>query len=81
MRECHKQGGIVFIIMRFHVHDEVFLYPIERFLVHWDNFKNKDGRKSIRYGDVKKDSYQIPEKYNPRFDYLKTVDEIYFGER
>lgn len=81
MRECHKQGGIVFIIMRFHVHDEVFLYPIERFLVHWDNFKNKVGRKSIRYDDVKKESYQIPEKYNPRFDYLKTVDEIYFGER
>ena len=81
MRECHKQGGIVFIIMRFHVHDEVFLYPIERFLVHWDNFKNKGGRKSIRYDDVKKESYQIPEKFNPRFDYLKTVDEIYFGER
>ncbi len=81
MRKCHEHGGIVFIIMRFHAHDEVFLYPIEKFLIHWDNYKLKNGRKSIRYEDVKRDSHIITEKFNPRFDYLQVVDELYFGMR
>lgn len=77
MRACHNQGGIVFLIVKFTVHDEVYLYPFEHFSKHWDEFTG-DGRKSITYADIKDESILLPIKYNPRYDYLAAVDEFYF---
>ena len=76
MRQCHLSGGIVFLIIKFTVHDEVFLYPFEHFVKHWDHFLN-NGRKSITYEDIKNESIILPMKYNPRYDYLAAVDEFY----
>lgn len=76
MRQCHISGGIVFLIIKFTVHDEVFLYPFEHFVKHWDHFLN-NGRKSITYEDIKNESIILPMKYNPRYDYLAAVDEFY----
>ena len=76
MRQCHLSGGIVFLIIKFTVHDEVFLYPFEHFVKHWDHFLN-NGRKSITYEDIKNESIILPMKYNPLYDYLAAVDEFY----
>ena len=76
MRQCHLSCGIVFLIIKFTVHDEVFLYPFEHFVKHWDHFLN-NGRKSITYEDIKNESIILPMKYNPRYDYLAAVDEFY----
>ncbi|WP_026866307.1 Holliday junction resolvase RecU [Jeotgalicoccus marinus] len=76
MRACHNTGGIVFLIIKFTVYDEVFLYPFEHFVKHWDNFM-ADGRKSIPYEDIKNESILLPIKYNPRYDYLAALEEFY----
>lgn len=81
MRQCHQNGGIVFLIIRFSAHNEVMLYPIERFLVHWDEYILNDGKKSIPYQTIKSESILIQEKFNPRYDYLRAVDEFFLKER
>lgn len=77
MNRCHTHGGIVFIIIKFSIYDETFLLPFEKFLPYWELFLN-DGRKSIRYTDIKADSMALKTGINPRIDYLAAVDEFYF---
>ena len=77
MKQCHNSGGIVFIIIKFSSYDETYLLPFEHFLRFWECFKN-DGRKSIRYTDVRENSMLLKQSINPRIDYLSAVDEFYF---
>ena len=35
-----------------------------------------EGRKSIKYEEIKEFGYLIKEGYSPRIDYLKTIDKI-----
>ncbi|WP_074924533.1 Holliday junction resolvase RecU [Salinicoccus halodurans] len=77
MHQCYMHGGIVFIIIKFSLYDETYLLPFEKFLPYWERFLN-DGRKSIRYTDIKEDSLSLKTGINPRIDYLAAVDEFYF---
>lgn len=77
MHQCHMHEGIVFIIIKFSLYDETFLLPFENFLPYWERFLN-DGRKSIRYTDIKEDGISLKTGINPRIDYLAAVDEFYF---
>lgn len=77
MNRCHMHGGIVFIIIKFSIYDETYLLPFEKFLPYWERFLN-DGRKSIRYTDIKEESISLKTGINPRIDYLAAVDEFYF---
>ncbi|WP_411841831.1 Holliday junction resolvase RecU [Salinicoccus sp. HZC-1] len=77
MNQCYTHGGIVFIIIKFSMYDETYLLPFEKFLHYWESFLN-DGRKSIRYTDVRTDSITLKTGINPRIDYLAAVDEFYF---
>lgn len=69
-----KHGGIGFLIVAFTSLNEVFLLPITDFI----NYVNKTNKKSVPYTFFKENGYLISYNYNPRLDYLKIIDEIYF---
>lgn len=77
MRQCMNHGGIVFLIIRFSTFGETYLMPFENFHKHWEDYLN-DGRKSIKYNDIRRQSILLREGINPRLDYLPAIDEIFF---
>lgn len=72
LKKIVEHGGISFIIIRFSKLNLTFLFESEKLL----DFENK---KSIKLEYFKNNCKIIKEGYSPRIDYLKTVDEIYFG--
>lgn len=68
-----KHGGIAFIILfmnnNFYILDGKFLI----------DYTENNTKKSISYDLIKETCPVIKETYTPRLDYLKVVDEIYFG--
>lgn len=79
MQQVSKHGAICFILFYFSFHDEVFLLPIEPFLKYWEMYKNAE-KKSIPMSEIKKYGYHVEKKYQPRIDYLKVIDNVYFNE-
>ena len=75
LKAIYKHGGIGFIIVRFTNLNETYLLLIETLL----NFIENNKRKSIPLEYFKNNGYIIKDKYIPRVDYLKIIDEIYFG--
>ena len=69
-----NHGGIGFLIVAFTTVNEVFLLPITDFI----NYIDKTKKKSVPYTFFKENGYLIDYNYNPRLDYLKIIDEIYF---
>ena len=43
------------------------------------DFINTNTRKSIPIDFIKEKAYKINEKYIPRLDYLKVIDDVYFN--
>lgn len=67
-------GGISFIIVRFSKYNKSFLLTsndLSRFI--------ETKKKSIPIDYFEEYGYLINESYNPRIDYIKAVDQIYFG--
>lgn len=79
MKQVKEQGGICFIILRFSVSDEVFFYDATYLLHHWDAMTN-GGRKSIKKEDIVERGIKIPYTFQPRIDYMKIIDKMYFNE-
>ncbi|BFL78542.1 Holliday junction resolvase RecU [Staphylococcus hominis subsp. novobiosepticus] len=79
MKSCFLQKGIVFLLIRFKVLDEVYLLPFSKFQPFWERYK-KEIKKSITVEEIKKNSYYIPYQYQPRLNYLKTVDKLILDE-
>lgn len=75
LEAIYNHGGIGFIIVRFTVLNETYLLTIDKLL----DFMENNKRKSIPLEYFKKSGYIIKDKYIPRVDYLKIIDEIYFG--
>ncbi len=69
-----NHGGIAFLIVSFIYYNEIFLLDGPDFIHYIKNNK----RKSIPYTYFQKKGYKIKLKYNPRLDYLKIIDKIYF---
>ncbi len=69
-----NHGGIGFIIVRFTSKNETFYLDGKDFM----EFIEKDERKSIPYSYFEDKGYKLEIKYNPRLDYLKIIDKIYF---
>ena len=65
-------GGIAFIIVRFTTLGETYLLPAKRLI----SFLEKENRKSIPYSYFQEEAYLLKDNYNPRIDYLKTLDSI-----
>src|SRR5690625_851767 len=77
MASILEHGGICFIIIRFTMHDETYLFQAKDLLPYWkDQFVG--GRKSIPYQEINEKGYLIPFKYQARVDYLGVLDQIYF---
>ncbi len=74
LENIYKHGGIGFLIIYWITKNEFYLYPIDKFLPHFDGYL-RDGRKSIVYEDFQKEAYLIKEGYAPRLDYLDVVDK------
>ncbi len=73
LMHIYKHGGIGFLIIAWNHYNEHYLLPIKNLEKFWVRMEN-DGRKSITYEELKENALQIKEGYNPRLDYLKTVD-------
>ena len=78
LKKVYNHGGIAFLIIRFTKLNLNFLLTYEKL----ECYLNKSNKKSIPLEFLKKNSYQIEEKYNPRIDYLNIIDKLYFkGEK
>lgn len=71
MAACHEQGGIVFIIISFKVHQEVYLLPFSKI----QTFLTKHTNHSIPYNYIKEHGYICQQGYQPPIDYLKALDD------
>ena len=67
-------GGIAFLIVRFNYHNKTFLLPGDILI----NYLNTTKKKSISYQFFLDNCKEIPIKYRPRLDYLKTIDILWF---
>ncbi len=74
IKKVIEHGGIGFLIIRFSFFDETYLLDGNDFIT----FLNTNKRKSIPYSFFQENAYLIEEKYNPRLDYLKIINKIYF---
>lgn len=75
MMKVVEHGGVCFLIVRFQKLQKTYLLlarDLKQFL------KNED-RSSIPLSFFEEFGYLIPEKYQPRLDYLSVVDEIIGG--
>jgi recombination protein U len=77
MQQILEHCGISFIILRFSSTDESYLLD-STYLVHYWKEQNM-GRKSIPKGEIEEKGYSITNGYQPRLDYLETVDRAYFS--
>lgn len=75
MKNVIKQNGISFVIISFSKLGKTFLLNSSIII---DLIKGK--KKNISIDNLEKQGYLIKENYNPRLDYLKIVDNIYFKE-
>ena len=73
LEKITKHGGIGFIIVSFTTLDEVYLLTVDKMI----DFIKTD-KKSIPIAFFKENGFLINYNYNPRLDYLKIIDKIYF---
>lgn len=76
LKRIIEHGGIAFIIIAFTTLNEVYLIDAS-YIIH-DYYH--ESRKSMTYEKIKTLGHIIPQGYQPRLDYLKIVDEVYFKE-
>jgi recombination protein U len=77
MKQVLAHGAICFVILRFTTLDEVYLLDAHHLLEFWER-KEKGGRKSITKTEIEQYGHLIPLGYQPRIDYIKVVDKLYF---
>lgn len=74
LKKIIDHGGIGFIIVSFTTTQKVFLLDGKQLF----DFLDNNDRKSIPMDFFINYGYEINYNYNPRLDYLKIIDEIYF---
>jgi recombination protein U len=80
MSDIRRLDGICFVLLRFTVSDMVFLLDAQHMLDFWDQ-QQDGGRKSIPRQFVEENGHSITVGFNPRIDYLKIIDKIYFNNK
>ncbi|MDP4163817.1 MAG: Holliday junction resolvase RecU [Bacillota bacterium] len=76
MKTVVDQGGICFVILRFTVHDQIYLLSADHLLMFW-NRQAEGGRKSITREEIEYHGYSIPLGFQPRIDYIKLIDNLF----
>ena len=74
LKQIIKHGGIGFFIIRFSKKNETYLLEGNALF----EFIEQNKQKSIPISYVQEKGYLLKEKLNPRIDYLKIIDQIYF---
>lgn len=72
-------GGIGFVIIRFSKTEEVFFLEGKHLLQFWHRMES-GGRKSISKNEIMQFGYRIPLGIQPRIDYIRIIDSLYYGE-
>jgi len=67
-------GGISFLLIFFKTLDQIYLLETKYIIKYYN--RSIEGRKSIKYDEIKEFGYLIKEGYSPRIDYLKIIDKI-----
>lgn len=75
LNKIKYHGGISFLIVKFYFNNTTYLLETDAII----SFMKKETRKSIPIEYFEKYGHKINESYNPRIDYLKIIDEIYFN--
>lgn len=78
MKQILKHGGIGFVIIRFSLSDELYLLEAKHLITCWDEMQ-ESGRKSIPKSYLATYGHTIKIGYNPRIDYLRVLDTLYFS--
>lgn len=73
LRSIIKHGGIAFLIVRFITYNKTYYLDAKELISFLDN----NERKSIPIEFFEQKGYIIPDKYNPRVDYIKVIDNLY----
>ena len=76
LKNMYLNGGIAFLIVRFVKLNKTFILLGQDLI----SFIESNSRKSIPLDYFLEKAYLIEEKYIPRLDYLKVIDELYGGE-
>lgn len=76
LRKIIKHGGIAFLIIKFSKLNKTYFISGQNFI----DFIDKKERMSIPVEYIEQNGFLIKEKINPRLDYLKIIDNIYFKE-
>ncbi|MBG9982762.1 Holliday junction resolvase RecU [Aerococcaceae bacterium DSM 111020] len=71
MQDCLNQGGIVFLILSFKAHNEIYLVPFKD-LIH---FIQSSDKQSVPYDTIKDISILIEEGYAPSLRYIEAIDQ------
>lgn len=74
IKKIIEHGGISFLIIRFYLLNQTFYLDGNDLI----NFLETNKRKSIPYEYFTEKGYLLKNNYNPRLDYLKIIDKIYF---
>lgn len=80
MEEVLDQGGICFVILRFSKENLVYLLEAKHLLFFWRRMED-GGRKSITREEIQQKGHYIPLGFQPRIDYIRIVDTIWFLEQ
>ena len=76
LKKIEEHGGIGFLIVRFVKVNKTFLLESDKLF----NFLENNKRKSIPLTYFEEHGYLIPDKYQPRVDYLQVIDKLYKGD-
>ncbi|WP_261129076.1 Holliday junction resolvase RecU [Bacillus sp. Marseille-Q3570] len=79
MKLVIEQDGICFILVRFKNPQEDFLLEVQHLFNFW-NQQDTGGRKSIPKTYFEEKAHLIQLGYNPRIDYLRIIDELFFSK-
>ncbi len=69
-----NHGGISFLLIFFKSLDQIYLLEAKYILKYYN--RSIEGKKSIKYDEIKENGHLIKEGYTPRVDYLKVIDKI-----
>ncbi|WP_265738320.1 Holliday junction resolvase RecU [Pseudalkalibacillus salsuginis] len=78
LKRVVEQEGICFILVRFNASQQDYLMEVAHLFHFWDQQDN-GGRKSIPKTYFEEKAHLIQLGYNPRIDYLKIVDNLFFS--
>ena len=76
MAQVEKQGGIVFLLIKFSTLNEIYLLSNEKLSRFWQEYR-EGSRRSISKIEFEQFGSKISEGVYPTIDYLKIVEELF----